>query len=151
MNSKDDDGNTALHHACIRNPAIVKILIDAGATLNDKNKQGYTPLMYAAMYNNHEAIPLFLAAKAGIHETHRRFLGKTALDFSKKNGHKECVELLRNAIASEKKNQKTSRFFVACPSLKKESVVQSFIRKKPTAPPCEEDDMEPGLPRSKMK
>lgn len=48
VNAKNDDGDTALHGAAFRNYLpIVQYLIDHGATLDVKNKIGWTPLMEA--------------------------------------------------------------------------------------------------------
>ncbi|ORY03170.1 putative ankyrin repeat protein, partial [Neocallimastix californiae] len=50
---KDDDSNTALIYACIRNDEkLVKYLVDIGAEINVKNKYCETPLICSCYNNN---------------------------------------------------------------------------------------------------
>ena len=47
---------------CIRKVyfKLIKLLIEKGADLNDQDKNGYTPLMWACKYNHTEIIELLL-------------------------------------------------------------------------------------------
>lgn len=58
IGSKND---TALHYACSRNRFdVVQVLVEAGADVNCKNDNGFTPFMYAIRTMNSELISYFL-------------------------------------------------------------------------------------------
>ena len=42
VNAADDDGLTALHHAVVRGSGVVRLLVEHGAALDAKDKQGRT-------------------------------------------------------------------------------------------------------------
>ncbi|PLB47110.1 ankyrin, partial [Aspergillus steynii IBT 23096] len=51
VNTRDDRGDSALHHAARRgHEEIAQVLCIAGADLRAKNKYGETPMLYAARY-----------------------------------------------------------------------------------------------------
>jgi len=55
INSKNDEGKTALHYAIERNkPEVVKLLLEYGADLNIEDPKGSTPLDYTTRTNNEE-------------------------------------------------------------------------------------------------
>src|ERR1700752_1144 len=61
VNSRDADGDTALHGAAQNgNLEIINLLLDKGANPNAKNKLGGTPLMFAAVFGNDDAVRLLL-------------------------------------------------------------------------------------------
>ena len=65
-------------------PDVITALLEAGASINDRNNYGDTPLMYAAQYNsNPEVITALL--KAGADATIKNRWNKTAFDYAKKN------------------------------------------------------------------
>lgn len=80
INQKDHEGNTALHivlddlktqktkkmHLCRENNKIIQQLLSYGAHLNVRNKQGYSPLHKAIVYNNHQAISLLIEMGANL-------------------------------------------------------------------------------------
>jgi ankyrin repeat protein len=48
---KDLEGKTALHHAAMNDTSIVKMLVDAGADLDNQDSDGKSPLHYAVYKN----------------------------------------------------------------------------------------------------
>jgi ankyrin repeat protein len=70
-NMRDENGNTALHLACINNNAIiVKLLInDKRTSLDSKNDAGHTPLIIAANSEKAiEIIPILITHRIGYDE-----------------------------------------------------------------------------------
>ncbi|WP_264705708.1 ankyrin repeat domain-containing protein [Wolbachia endosymbiont (group A) of Ancistrocerus nigricornis] len=85
IKGKDSGGCTALHRAAqVSNPEVIKLLIEKGAGINDRNNRGETPLHLAAFLgkrknvkaliekgaevnakSNNKAVPLHLACLAG--------------------------------------------------------------------------------------
>ena len=70
---KRNSGPTALHNACMRadkNTEIVELLIAAGADLNAKcyndKADGWTPLFFACLHENTEAVRLLVAKRAKV-------------------------------------------------------------------------------------
>ncbi len=58
---KDFNGNTSLIRATYNNNIeIVKLLLNAGADIDNQNNDGYTALIYAAYKNNKEIIELLI-------------------------------------------------------------------------------------------
>lgn len=58
INHKDDEGNTALHYACLyKNELAVEELLKKGANINAVNNKYYTPLMYLLIaYDPYEGL-----------------------------------------------------------------------------------------------
>ncbi len=81
---------------------IVQLLLDAGAKIDQRESEGYTPLIIAAMNNRPDIVELLL--KAGADPSDGSFVG-SALDNAKSRGHAKVVELLENHL---KKNQTKS-------------------------------------------
>ena len=62
---KDESGKTALHHAALNGRAeVIKLLIDAGANVNELDNQKLTPLNRAQLIANKDAIELLLKNNA---------------------------------------------------------------------------------------
>ncbi|KAG2226641.1 hypothetical protein INT45_005127, partial [Circinella minor] len=86
LNSQDEDGLTALHHACDRgNIDTVKLLLELGANVNAKvckellsTNDEETPLHYACISEQLETAQLLL--KYGCDETIRDSSGETAFE-----------------------------------------------------------------------
>ncbi|KAI7854738.1 ankyrin repeat-containing domain protein [Circinella umbellata] len=79
LNSQDEDGLTALHHACDRgNVDTVKLLLELGANVNAKTNDEETPLHYACISEQLETAQLLL--KYGCDQTIRDSSGETAFE-----------------------------------------------------------------------
>jgi ankyrin repeat protein len=72
---------------------IAEALLQAGCDVNAADKDGRTPLMYAARYNRPPAADLLLKAGANIKAKDKD--GKTALDIAKQFKNQEIVRLLQ--------------------------------------------------------
>ena len=49
IETSDADKRTAMHHACLHgNVEVVRLLVERNAALDDQDKYGYTPVMWAA-------------------------------------------------------------------------------------------------------
>ena len=66
INLKDSGGNTALHYLCDDNSTdynevfkLIKILLDKGADVNERNKQQSTPLIKATAHSNGPGFDIF--------------------------------------------------------------------------------------------
>ena len=66
VNLKDSGGNTALHYLCDDNSTdynevfkLIKILLDKGADVNERNKQQSTPLIKATARSNGPGFDIF--------------------------------------------------------------------------------------------
>lgn len=70
INKQDSQGNTALHHAAILLPwksePETRRLLEYGADPNVQNVFGNTPLMLAAMVNNHRTMRLLIENDADV-------------------------------------------------------------------------------------
>ena len=61
LNAQDSIGDPPLHAAVMTNqPEIVLLLLQKGAQLDKKNKDGYTALDIALLYHRHTCIPLLI-------------------------------------------------------------------------------------------
>jgi len=66
------------------NPAIIKMLLKAGADVNARDKGGDTSLMRAARYNRNPAI-IETLIESGANVKAKNKEGKTAIDYAKEN------------------------------------------------------------------
>jgi ankyrin repeat protein len=89
----DADGTTPLHIATDQNnPAMVELLIRAGADVTAKNRFGITPLHSAALYGNAAILERLL--KAGADPNTALPEGETALMTAAGNGSVEAIKVL---------------------------------------------------------
>ena len=80
----------------------VKILIDAGADVNMKDKDGQTALMFAARVGCLTRLSLLLDTGASVNEVDKN--SKTAIMVATEEGHAECVKRLVEEGARLNKN-----------------------------------------------
>lgn len=99
INVEDENGWTPLRHATrkyrnVNDVEIIKILIENGADVNAKNdKDGWTPLIWAAKEGDYDLVKLLIAKGADVNAKDDK--EKTAFDYVRKYRHKEITELLR--------------------------------------------------------
>jgi ankyrin repeat protein len=74
--------------------SIGEALLQAGCDVNAADKDGRTPLMYAALYHRYPAVHQLLISGANIRAKDKD--GKTALEFAKQSGNKEIIRLLES-------------------------------------------------------
>ena len=87
-------GRTALSSAAEEGELeVVNTLVDAGASINTRQAQSWTPLHYAADKNHLEVVRVLL--EHGADKSAKSRDGKTPLLFAALKGHSECVELLK--------------------------------------------------------
>lgn len=76
MNLEDDKGNTALHFAATKTPAMVHILLESGASANVKNSRKLTPLIISVITSRDDSVIIprmllkFGANPNDMHESH---------------------------------------------------------------------------------
>merc|ERR1712216_903715 len=93
-------GQTALHLAVREDHlAIVELYADRVIGLDVPNKDGDTPLHYAAFHNRPRAAELLL--KAGADMNIRNDKGEKPIDDAKSRGHETMVDLLERCIPSD--------------------------------------------------
>lgn len=103
VNTKDDDGKTALIHAVRTNatPQVIATLINHGANVNAQDVFGRTALMYAAnAKNNPGIITLLISHGANVNIEDKE--GKKALDYAKYNNK---IDKTDYSLLNEKTNE----------------------------------------------
>jgi ankyrin repeat protein len=75
------------------------VLIKAGATVDIENRQGLTPLMFAASQGESEVARELLVHKADF--ARRDYTGRTALMWAERNGKAAVMSVLRRSGAKE--------------------------------------------------
>jgi len=78
---------------------VVKLLIEAGADVNNKDKYGDTPLIYSSILGYLDITKILIEAKADINAKNN--YGNTALIWALRNNHKEIVDLLKKYGAKD--------------------------------------------------
>jgi len=92
--ARDNKGITGLGHAVGANrTAIVKALLDVGASLRDVDTSGGTALHYAAAYGRQELVEFFL--KSGCNVNDKNTQGQTALALATKNKQAAVAAFLK--------------------------------------------------------
>ncbi|MGL5405451.1 MAG: ankyrin repeat domain-containing protein [Propionibacteriaceae bacterium] len=64
INAGDYYGNTPLHERACENVAQIPLFLSLGAEVDARNKNGETPLMYAALYHRSNSLQILLQAGA---------------------------------------------------------------------------------------
>lgn len=103
--SKDDDRETLLHVAAAKSghDAVVKLLLDKGASLNTTDENNQTALHWAAK-NGHDAVVKLLLDK-GVNLYAKDTNNQTPLSLAAAGGHEAVVKLLlEKGARSDEKN-----------------------------------------------
>ena len=91
-------GTTPLHWAClIGHEKVVQILLDRGAKVKARNKDGMVALHYACRESHLRITRLLLDNGADINA--QDIIGFTALHYASKSGSRECLSLLLSRSA----------------------------------------------------
>lgn len=86
-------GWTPLHYAASGpEPAVVKLMLDRGASVDAESPNRTTPLMMAARYGREESVDLLLTGGADVRRTNDR--GLDAVEFARLGGRESLVERL---------------------------------------------------------
>ena len=95
INAVDNNGaDTPLHWAIMKNfDSTAELLLSQGASPTQKNSSEQTPLHYAAMYGNMNAVVL-LVEKYNVDKNWQDADGLTAADWAKENEYNEIVAYL---------------------------------------------------------
>lgn len=95
LDTKDNEGKTALHYAIQYNRWMVFLdLLEDGAERDAADNLGRTPLMYAVMYNNKHAVENLLRL-GGAAINARDNAGRTALQYAIDSHNKDIQALLQ--------------------------------------------------------
>ena len=102
LNRGNMDGLTPLHKAAMYPSAgckdVLEMLLDSGASINQRDDNGRTVLMLAALNGNLEAIAVLTGAGASTRlRAGKRYQGWGAIEFAVANGHTECMRQLLRA------------------------------------------------------
>lgn len=93
VNGSDFNGYTLLHEACeLRNPDMMRWLIECNANVNSVNRSGDTPLKMAITYASYECVELLI--RHGADPTILNDMNRSALHSSAYFGHADILELL---------------------------------------------------------
>ncbi|XP_063973343.1 tyrosine-protein kinase Shark isoform X2 [Diachasmimorpha longicaudata] len=108
VNCRDSAGYTPLHYACQSNlPNTVRILILGGANVQARHTEtGMVPLHEAASAGQREVIKVLLSMNAPVHP--RTLADDIPESLARRNGHTDCMKLLRDYEAPAPKEKKTS-------------------------------------------
>jgi len=92
--SQNPQRNQPLHAALAlgKNPRIIEVLLQHGASPNATQAGGFTPIFSAATANRRDLAELLLGHGANPHQ--RSDQGKTAADFARDRGHLELADWL---------------------------------------------------------
>jgi uncharacterized protein len=94
-------GWAPLHYAATGgHVAVLRLLLDKHAYIDASSPNESTPLMMAAMYGNPDAVKVLL--EAGADSTIKNSLGLTAIDFARRGGRLDSVELIAAHIRANR-------------------------------------------------
>lgn len=92
---KNVNGSLPLHHACYcgqPNLAVVKLLVEAGSDVNERDEQGCTPLIIAAKKNQTDVIDYLRSH--GADAKLKNLFGEDALHFATLRENANAIGLL---------------------------------------------------------
>ncbi len=93
----DKFGQTPLMFSCLNGHlAATKVLVEAGAPINERLQHGMTPLMYAAAAGHLKVVEYLFAQGADL--TLLTDSGYSALYYAEGNGHSEVVKFLAGEL-----------------------------------------------------
>ena len=96
----NQDGMSPLAVAASQNwGELVEKLVKKGADINAADKKGMTPLMQSVESRNAEMVKLLIKLGADVNRSSSRVFGKTALDYAKKTGRQDIIDILTAAGA----------------------------------------------------
>jgi ankyrin repeat protein len=105
IRARDKDGSTPLHCAAWKGHAeVVRVLLDAGAGINDHNKNdhwGTTPLHAAAHGNQFQAAEVLISRGADVRA--KNLHGRTPLEETAVHNASKVAKLLAGPIAGKPK------------------------------------------------
>lgn len=113
IDTKSYKGETAVMLAAMKgHTEVVKVLIEAGANINDQNVYGkHTPLILAALLGKFDTVKLLV--KSGADLSLRNQFGKSALEAANDSGHTDIARFLEDAeclsIKDKPKNKTNER------------------------------------------
>ncbi len=91
-------GYSPVHYAALYGRTrVLSAMLDAGVSVNLRDRNGYTLLMLASENGHLETVKLLL--KRGADPFARSALGETALDCARRSGNPELIQLLTQAVA----------------------------------------------------
>ena len=128
---KSEVGNTILIIAIIEDYTtdIVKLLLDRGAKIDEKNNKGQTAMMFASLKGFKEIVKLLLDYGANVDEKNNE--GYTAMMFASLKGFKEVVKLLLDYGAEvDEKNNKGFNAILCALFNKHTDIVKLLYEKK---------------------
>jgi ankyrin repeat protein len=103
VNTPDDDGDVALHKACRsrgNSLGVARLLIEAGAKVDIRNKKGRAPLHYAVAIGDYALVKFLLRHKANVNIAEREE-GCTPIFFAVKRRYKNIIKLLIRSGADQ--------------------------------------------------
>ncbi|KAF1329647.1 Myosin-like protein, partial [Globisporangium splendens] len=125
VNLEDDKGNTALHFAATKKPAVVHLLLENGASANVKNSRKLTPLIISVITSRDDNVIIprmllkFGANPNDMHESHtviHTAIGSGLLNIAGalvKAGAKMDVEDVDGKNVFEKLDRKSTKFLIS--------------------------------------
>ncbi|XP_028996030.1 ankyrin repeat domain-containing protein 63 [Betta splendens] len=108
VNCQDEDGRTALSHACEAGHLdAVKLLVQFSADPDVSDAWGNTSLMYAAHYGHSQVVEFLVRAfkRLGLRLDRTNHAGHSAVEVANFFGHNQCVQILnfscRRSVAAD--------------------------------------------------
>jgi hypothetical protein len=144
INARDQKGETALIHACLRgnaDPQLIRSLLLAGADVNAKDRNGRTPLMLAVQtpivnrsrVQRFKAVAELLAAHPDVNAQDTR--GDTALMMAAAYADTETVSVLMSAGADPNARNERGETALSFAEAKDNAEVVTLLRKVALMPP----------------